>query len=229
MSIGLEKASSGLLNRLVGGLSSGQAQQLIAKHEQTVQLCASAAAEGAPSRPPQLGRTFSQMAVQSRRAHMSRPLSSRLNAAKLFTDFARKEGFRLDERIPYGKMAEFLRKTCDSSLSQKELKSSRYAMRRAVELFLSGKAPAPPCGCHGTEHRQPATAVFPTQAAARPPWTAQESPDAPHGIVGLVLQHQAVGVWPNIAEDGAQAGEDHGRELCTGLLSTRRASESACH
>ena len=147
--VGLEKASSGLLNRLVGGLSSDQAQQLIAKHEQTVQLCASAAAEGAPSRPPQLGRTFSQMAVQSRRAHMSRPLSSRLSAAKLFTDFARKEGFRLDERIPYGKMAEFLRKTCDSSLSQKELKSSRYAMRRAVELFLSGKAPAPPVGAMG--------------------------------------------------------------------------------
>jgi hypothetical protein len=100
LGVGLEKASSGFLNRLVGGLSNDQALQLIAMHEQAVQLGASAAAEGPLSRPPTVGRTFSQMVVQSRRAQTSGPLSSRLHAAKLFTEFARKEGFRLDERIP---------------------------------------------------------------------------------------------------------------------------------
>ena len=116
--VGLPKASSGLLNRLVGGLSSDQAQQLVAKHEQTVTLCASAAAESPPSPPSKSARIFTHMGVK-KRAHTSRPLHSRLNAAKLFADFARKEGFRLDERIPYGKMAEFLQKTSESSLSPK--------------------------------------------------------------------------------------------------------------
>ena len=144
--VGLPKASSGLLNRLVGGLSSDQAQQFVAKHEQTVHLCASAAAEGISARKS--AWVLSQMGV-TKRAHTSRPLHSRLNAAKLFADFARKEGFRLDERIPYGKMAEFLRKTSESSLSPKEQQRSRYAMRRAVKVFLSGKVAVPLVGAMG--------------------------------------------------------------------------------
>ena len=148
--VGLGKASGGLLNRMIGGLSSDQALQLVAKHD----LCASAAAEDPPSPPSKSARTFTKMVVDSRRAHTSRPLHSRLDAATLFTQFARKEGFRLDERIPYGKMTEFLRQTCDSSLSPKELNKSRCAMIRAVKLLLSGKAPVPPRGAIGQSRCQ---------------------------------------------------------------------------
>ena len=143
--VGLAKASSSLLNRMVGGLSSGEAQQLVAKHD----LFASAAAEDPPSPPSKSARTFTKMVVDSRRAHSSRPLHSRLDAATLFTQFARKEGFKLDERIPHGKMAEFVRMTTDSSLSRKEVNKIKCAMRRAVKLLLSGRSSAPPVGAMG--------------------------------------------------------------------------------
>ncbi len=90
----------------------------------------------------QVRKGITQMGVE-KRAHTSRPLHSRLNAAKLFADFAR-TSFRLDERMPYGKMAEFLRKTSESSLSPNEQQRSCYAMRRAVKLFLSSKVAVPP-------------------------------------------------------------------------------------
>ena len=207
------------------GLSSGEAQQLVAKHD----LFASATAADPPSPPSKSARTFNKMVVDSRRAHSSRPLHSRLDAATLFTQFARKEGFRLDERIPYGKMAEFLRMTTDSSLSRKEVNKIKCAMRRAVKLLLSGRSSAPPRGCNGSVQWPAVSAVLQPQAAVGPPGSSPESPDAPYGIVGLVLQHQAVGVWPHIAEDGAHTGEAHVRELCIGLLATRRAIKSADH
>ncbi len=73
-------------------------------------------------------------------------LRSRLVDAKLFADFARKEGFDVDARAPYGKMAEFLKQTCASPLSPKDLRRGKDALRRALKFYASGVVTATPVG-----------------------------------------------------------------------------------
>ena len=145
---GDRKAGCGLLNRLARGLSCDQAQQLLSKHHQIASQSAAAIA-ARPASKSALVLTQTCTRSQSRRPHSSRPLHSRLKADQLFIDFARREGFDIRSRIPYGMMAKFLSDASVLPLSMKDRKLLRMSLRRALDLRMSGEAAVPPVGSLG--------------------------------------------------------------------------------